>query len=246
MEINPEVQDAVNTALEFLQQGLTYKAMTLLNGLLADHPHNQDVAFGIGSVHAVKGEYEKAIQWFDKAIAIYPYSVESHYNKAVAYQKMLDLPNCIHAYQKVVEIGDPADDEVAQARSFIATITAGIWKTERLTLDAYLKSADLFNQAFEFMEQSEWQAALDGFHASAAINKRNSPCQGNIGLCHAYLGHKAQALAAFERALEIDPDYQPARSNREVVEKLEEGFPMMNLASKTINYAMETFREERE
>ena len=246
MEINPEVQAAVNAALEILQQGRTQKAMICLTELLVGHPHNHDVAFGIGAVHAVKGEHEKAIQWFDKAIGIYPYSVESHYNKAVAYQKMLDLPNCIHAYQKVVALGDPADPEVAQARSFITSIASGLWKAERITLDAYLESGDLFNQAFKFMEQSEWQAALDGFRASAAINKRNAPCQGNIGLCLAYLGRKAEALAALDRALEIDPDYEPARSNREVVEKLEEGIPMAGLASKTVNFAMDKLEEERQ
>ncbi len=246
MEINPEVQSAVNTALEFLQKGLTQKAMTLLTGLLDNHPRNHDVTFGIGVVHAFQEKHEKAIAWFDKAIAIYPYSVESHYNKAVAYQKMLDLPNCIRAYQKVVAIGDPADDEVGQARSFIASISAAIWKNERLTLEVYLDSSDLFNQAFESMERSEWQAALDGFHASAALNQRNAPCQGNMGLCYMYLGRKAEALAAFDRALEIDPGYQPARSNRIIVEKLEEGVPMSDIASKTVNYGMEKFEEERQ
>ncbi len=238
MEINPEVQDAVNNALELLQKGLTQKAMTLLTALLDEHPRNYDVAFGIGVMHAFQGKYEKSIVWFDKAIAIYPYSVGSHYNKAVSCQKLMDIPNCIRSYQKVVAIGDPEDNEVAQARSFIASIAAGIWKAERLTLDVFLESSDLFNQAFEYMERGEWQVALDIFRASAALNHRNAPCQGNMGLCLAYMGRKAEALAEIDCALEIDPDYQPARSNREVVEKSEEGIPMAmaNITYKTVNY----------
>ena len=157
----------------------------------------------------------------------------------------MDLPNCVRSYQKVVAIGDPNDPEVAKARSFISEISAGILKSEGIKLEAYLKSGDLFNQAFELMEGGDWQGALDGFRASAAINDRNAPCHGNMGLCHAHLGEKALALAELDRALEIDPDYQPARSNREVVDQMEEGSPLANTTFQRINYALDSLREQR-
>jgi tetratricopeptide (TPR) repeat protein len=243
IELNPELEKSVDNALVQLQRGNTQKAMTALTGLLHDHPHSHLVAFGIGCVHAAQGKHEESIQWFDKAIAIYPYLVEAHYNKAVAFQKLLDLPNCIHAYRKVVEFGEFSDPEVAQARSFIATISAGVLEKEGIGLDDYLTSGDLFSQAFESMGRSDFKAALEGFRASAAINERNAPCHGNMGLCHAYLGHKAEALAALDRALEIDPDYRPARENRKVVEKIEEGTPMTHTEFKSINYGFESFNE---
>lgn len=245
MEINPEVEKSVDNALVQLQRGNTQKAMTALTGLLHDHPRSHVVAFGIGCVHAAKGEHEESIQWFDKAIAIYPYLVEAHYNKAVAFQKLLDLPNCIRSYRKVVEFGEFSDPEVAQARSFIATISAGVLKKEGIGLDDYLRSSDLFNQAFESMERNDFKSAMEGFRASAAINEKNAPCNGNMGLCHAYLGHKAEAMAALDRALEIDPDYRPARENRKVVEKIEEGAPMTHAEFKSINYGLESFNEGR-
>ncbi len=243
IEINPELEKSVNKALDQAQRGNTQNAMTALTGLLHDHPCSHMVAFGIGCVHAAQGKHEESIQWFDKAIAIYPYLVEAHYNKAVAFQKLLDLPNCIRSYQKVVEFGEFSDPEVAQARSFIATISAGVLKEKGIKLDDYLKSSDLFNQAFESMERNDFEEALEGFRASAAINKRNAPCHGNMGLCHAYLGHKAEALAALDGALEIDPDYRPARENRKVVEKIEEGVPMTHAEFKSINYGFESFNE---
>ena len=243
IEISPELEKSVNMALDQAQRGQTQKAMTALTGLLHDHPHSHLVAFGIGCVHAAQGKLKESIQWFDKAIAIYPYSVESHYNKALAFQKLLDLPNCIRAYQKVVEFGEFSDPEVVQARFFIAAISSELLKKGGIKLDDYLTSGDLFNQAFKSMERSDFKEALEGFRASAAINERNAPCHGNMGLCHAYLGHKAEALAALDRALEIDPDYRPALENRKVIEKIEEGTPMADAEFKSINYGLESFNE---
>lgn len=241
MEINPEVQESVNKALDLLQRGWTARARAILTGLVHDHPRNHDVTFGIGVLHAVDEKHQEAIEWFDKAIAIYPYSVEAHYNKAVAFQKMLDLPNCVKSYQKVIEIGGPNDPEVAQARSIVAGFSATILENEGIKLELYLKSGELFSQAFGLMEAGDWQGALDGFRASSAINDRNAPCHGNMGLCHAYLGQKSLALSELDRALEIDPDYEPARSNREVASRMEEGRPLSDSTFKTINYGLEDY-----
>jgi tetratricopeptide (TPR) repeat protein len=44
-----------------------------------------------------------------------------------------------------------------------------------------------------------------------------------MGICYAKLGNKEAALAAFEKALEIDPDYEPAIRNKAATEELNEG-----------------------
>lgn len=245
MEVNDEVQNAVNDAMDMTQRGKTREAMAVLTGLLPAHPLHHDIPYGIGVVHAVKGEYEESIKWFDRAISIYPYSIESYYNRAVSYQKLLDVPNCIRSYQKVISIGPASDPEVAKARSFVEKMAASILKNEGVALDAYLLSGDKFNQAFELMERGDWQGALAGFRASAAINNRTAPCHGNMGLCHAQLGQKAEALVELARALKIDPRYQPALSNRKLVEQMEEGRPLENTEFKRVNHAMENFLKKR-
>lgn len=246
MEVNDEVSDAVNGALEAAQRGRFQYAMDMLTDLLPEHPQHHDVAYGIGVIHALKREYEESIRWFDKAIAINPYRIETHYNKAVSHQKLLEIPNCVRSYQRVVEIGPSDDPEVAQARSFIETLASSIKRNQGISLDAYLRSGDKFNQAFELMERGDWRGALVGFRASAAINDRNAPCYGNMGICHGHLGHKAEALAALDRALEIDPDYQPAVSNRKLMEKMEEGILLANTTFQSVNYALDSLREEQQ
>ena len=242
VEINPELTEKINNVLDSAQRGNDRKAMDILTGLLREHPHNHEVAFGIGFVHASRNEFEKAVEWFDKAIAIYPYSTEAYFNKAVAHRMLAEIPDCIRAYRKVVAMGDPAAREVVDSRKFLAELTKMIGETAGIPLDEFLEAADHFDRSFALMEKGKYQEALEGFQASAAINERNPSCHGNTGLCYASLGQKANALAEFERALEIDPKYLPAIGNRKVVEKMTEGTPLENVTHQSINSALEDYR----
>jgi len=245
MEVSPEVQDAVNGALDEARRGKFQSAMDTLAALLRDHPRHHDVPYAIGTVHALQGKYEESIIWFDRAIGIHPYSIEAHYNKAVSYQKLLDIHNSIRSYRKVVAIGPANDPEVVKARSILERMAAIISENEGVSLDAYLRSGDKFNEAFGLMEGGDWAGALKGFRASAALNDGNAPCHGNMAICLAHLGHKAEALAEIDRALDIDPHYEPARSNREIFERMTEGKPLENVRYASINSSKENVLKNR-
>jgi tetratricopeptide (TPR) repeat protein len=245
LEVNPEVDNAVNTALEIAQQGEPSVARACLLSLWPQHPRSYALAFGMGVTYAIQGTHNKALEWFDQAIAINPYGIEAHYNKACAHQKQYELVECARAYQKVITLGSPDDLEVSQARSFIADMTKTIFKHEGLLLEDYLISNEHFNHAFELMENNEWQRALKSFRASAALHERNASCHGNMGICLAHLGQKAAALAELNRALEINPSYEPALSNRLLVEAMQEGHPMKNIPTQSTNYTLEDFLKKK-
>lgn len=240
-ESNPEVEEAVNSAMELAERGKTNEAWTALTKLLSDHPDNHLVCYGMGTLHAISGDFKESINWFDKAISTFPYFVEAHYNKAVSYQKLFDVGNAIRAYRKVVELGDSNDTPAKQSRSFLDSIAASIHQSDGIDLDSYIESQSEFDHAFKLMEQRDWSGALAGFRASAVKNYRNAPIHGNMGLCLAQLGHKAQAFAEFDRALEIDPQYLPAVTNRAVVESMEEGIPLNVARFKRVEFSKEQF-----
>jgi tetratricopeptide (TPR) repeat protein len=241
VELNPEVEEAVNTAMELAERGKTNEAWTVLTKLLGEHPDNHLVCYGMGTLHAISGDFKESIKWFDKALSTFPYFVEAHFNKAVSYQKLFDVGNAILAYRKVLELGDPSDTPAKQARSFLDGMAASIYQSDGIDLDSYIESQFEFDRAFKLMEQRDWSGALAGFRASAAKHDRNAPVHGNMGLCLAQLGHKAQALAEFDRALEIDPEYLPAATNRVIAESMEEGIPLNVAEFKRVEFGKERF-----
>ncbi len=245
-EIDPEVERAVNAALELAQQGAVEKAWPMINRLHREHPRNHTVYYAMGTLHALQEEYDKAGQCFDQAIEIFPYMIEAHFNRAVMFQKQLDVKNAIRAYRKVVEIGPPDDSDVRKARSFIDDMENTIRANEGVDLDVYLETMDEFDRAFERFRRGEWSPALAGFRAVAAKTERNAPTHGNMGLCLAQLGRKAEALAEIDRALEIDPDYQPARINRAAIEAMEEGIPLQAAGGVEVEYNKQRVQHGRE
>jgi len=144
--------------------------------------------------------------------------------------------NTIEAFKEVIAIGDPKDSTVKQARNFIEEIEKNILKTNGIDLNTYLECQEKFDEAFSCMKKQEWQKAIDGFKACLIKNKKHPQSYGNMGLCYGFLGQKAKALAAFDRALEIDPAYEPAILNRTAVESLEEGEKLEGTKMDTIEY----------
>jgi tetratricopeptide (TPR) repeat protein len=246
VELNPTVEAAVDSAMGLAERGKTNEAWTALTQLLGEHSDNHHVCYGMGTLHAISGDFKESIKWFDKAISAFPYFVEAYFNKAVSHQKLFDIGNAVRAYRKVLELGDPGDTPAQQARSFLDSMAAFIPQNDGIDLDGYIESQFEFDRAFKLMEQGDWSGALAGFRASAKKHDRNAPIHGNMGLCLAQLGHKAQALAEFDRALEIDPQYLPAVTNRVIAESMEEGTPLKGAAFKTVEFAKEQFLARRQ
>ena len=241
IELNPEVEEAVNAAMDLAEGGNVKSAWDTLTRLLREYPQDHMVCYGMGTLLAMKGEHTEAVRYFDLAIAIYPYLAEAHFNKAVACQKILDIAGAVRAYRKVVEVCEPNDTLVRRAQSFLVDIAKVIRRSDGVDLDSYLVSQEVFDRAFVFMEQGDWLRALTGFRASAAKNDRNAPTHGNLGLCLAKLGRKAEALAELDRAVEIDSCYEPAKINRVAVEQMEEGRPMEVAELKTVHFNRDEF-----
>jgi len=222
-EINEEVEDAVDHALTQVGKGDIEKGEFIITELEKKHPRNHNVLYGLGVVHAFKEQHDKAIEYFNKAISIFPFLLEAHFNKGIAYQQKLDIGNMIKSFKEVIAIGDPDDNIVKMAKTSIFEMEQSILKNSGIDLDMYIRSQEEFNEAFSSMEKQEWQNAIDGFNNCLSKNKEHPQSYGNIGICYGHLGKINLALAAFDNALKIDPDYEPALINKLIVESLKEG-----------------------
>ena len=205
-EIDEEAEQAVDKALILAEKGKIAPAWQAMQDLLREHPRNHMVCYGLGTLHALKGEHHEAIQWFDRATAIFPYFVEAHFNTAVAYQKQLDVGNAIRAYRKVVQVGDPADDVVRKAQSFVNDMAKVIRENEGVDLDTYLESQAGVRPGF--CADGEGRLAERAGRIRAAPPRLTGMRRPTATWSPSrQVRRKAEALAELDRALEINPDY---------------------------------------
>ena len=235
-EINPEVEDTVNEGLRLVEKGDIEKGEAIISNLIKGHPRSHVVYYGLGVVHAFKKQHDEAIKYFDRAIDIFPYFVEAHYNKAIAYKEKLQIANTIKSFKEVVAIGDPEDEIVKDARDFLRKIEQQVKKTDGIDLEIYAECQEKFDKAISYMEKQEWAKALDGFKDVLNKHKRHTQSYGNMGICYFRLGEREQALAALDKALEIDPAYEPAIINRIAFGYSEEDKNNRQSELKSINY----------
>jgi len=218
--LDEEIDGKVNDALGLIEMGFIDKGAVIIEGLITRYPNYHTVHFGMGIVHAFRKQYDGAIRCFKRALDIFPYFLDAQFNLAVSYQKKLDPGNAIKAYQKVVEIGSSDDDIVRQAQDFLSGMEENIRKEQGVGLEAYLKCMDIFEKACDYMEEEKWEKAITCFKDCLNIVTNHYQSYGNMGLCYAKLGQRSQAISALDRAIEINPGYEPAIVNRKMIASL--------------------------
>ena len=140
VEINEEVENAVEDALSFVERGDISKGEEIVRELQIQYPRNHMVNYGIGVVNALKGQYDDAIKYFTRATDIFPYFIEAHFNKAVAYKSKFDIKNMVGSFKEVILIGDPHDDMVQKANSFVTELEQQIMATNNITLEQFFQA----------------------------------------------------------------------------------------------------------
>lgn len=238
-KIDPEVDKAVDNALLFVENGNIAKGEELLTGLIEKYPDFYIVQYGIGTVQAMKGNYSDSIVHFDKCLEIFPYFVEAWFNKGASYKNLLDVGNAIKSFQKVIELGNREDHFVNTAHEFLRDMGASIFRDTGLSLDLYIHSMEEFDEAFSKMHNREYELAIVGFQKVLSLNKNHAQSFGNLALCYSFLGKKQQALLAFDKALEIDPKYEPALKNKAILLSLKDEEKMPNNQIETVEYYKE-------
>lgn len=239
MRVDPEADEAVDQALAMIESGDRLGGESIVADLLKKHPDLHTVQYAMGVALAMKGQYDESIKHFNKATEIFPYFAEAWFNKGMSYQKQLKVEEAIRAFRKVIELGEPADEFVQYATNTVNDIEKQLREKDGITLDDYLKSKEQFDEAFSMMQKRHWQQALDAFQTVIALNPSHPQTYGNMGICYAQLGRKQEALATLDKALELDPGYEPALLNREIVASLGEGEKLPDDRFNSVEYYKE-------
>lgn len=184
---------------------------------------------------AMQEKYTEAIEYLKKAVDIFPVFTEAYYNLAIAYKSIYDIANMVRTLRKVINLAEPGTEYYDNARSLIQVMEQSMREKGGAGLEAFINGQDEFDRAFELMQKGEWKRAIKGFERSIRWSPDVPQPYGNMGICYAKLGEKQLALSAFDKALDIDPDYELARMNKQSTEQIKEGEPLP-VEMKSIRY----------
>lgn len=220
--INPALDRECDRALVLAESGDVDGAEGLLMAIHEKYPNYHTVQYGMGVCCVLQERTKEGIEYFKRAIEIFPYFTEAHFNLAMAYKKLFKLPEAVRAYREVIEIGN--DEELVSEAKRVLENLESLVREDHESLDAYIRDMETFETAYTSMQKREFLTAIKLFNRVLSVNPKHVQSWGNMGLAYACLGHKSRAIECFDKALEIDPAYELALVNRTlVVREMEEG-----------------------
>ena len=183
------------------------------NGLIAGIYYNQGTAYG------AKGEHDRAILDYDKAIQIDPRFALAYYNRGVAYEAKGKYDRAILDYDRAIQI----DPRFALAYCSRGNVYLEKGEYDRAILD-YDRAIQIDprdthaynNRGSAYYKKGEHDRAILDYDRAIQIDPRDAEAYNNRGAAYAYgaKGEHDRAILDFTKAIENDARHAKAYCNR--------------------------------
>jgi len=220
--LKPEVDEECDRILSVVESGHPSRGEREMRELYQKYPNYHTVLYGMGVCYVLQDKFEEGIEFFKRAVHIFPYLTEAHFNMAMAYIKLGDIGGVVRAFREVIRVGE--DEElVSMARRRLADLERETVQLTGLSLETFLNNSEIYRKAFSALENREFNSAISLFRRVLATDPKHVQSWGNLGLAYAGTGERGKALECLDKALGLDPEYEVAAVNRIAIEKLKEG-----------------------
>lgn len=202
-------------------------ALKLYDGAVAAMPAYPEGHFNRAVALAALERNEEALAAYGKAIALNPRYGDAYLNAGLAHHKLGQLEKAVAAFRKTVELSpnDPRGPYnlgvclqeslpgADAARRAALTAEATVAFERALALDPG-SAAVLYGFATLHSENGDHARAAALVEAALRVRPEWSDAWNNLGNHYEGLGRRAEAVAAFDRALALDPRNMGAVVNR--------------------------------
>jgi len=246
-ELRPDLDDEVDHLMARLESGEGRAVEADIQALLEEHPRYHMTHYAMGTYLAtVVKDSLQAIPYFERAVQILPPFAQAHFNLGSAAMQAGDAAKAVTAFRAAVRYSKGGDGIAELARTQLDFLERLLLKDSTFpTLDAYLANAKMFDEAFVCLARQDFEKAAELFNRVLGGNPKHVQSFGNLALAYAGLGKRAAAMECFDRALALDPGYEPAIINRRNVARMREGEPFIPDGIQETYYYAEKLRREK-
>jgi tetratricopeptide (TPR) repeat protein len=178
---------------------------------------DDSVYYVLGIAYGKKGEYDKAITSYKKAIEINTIHDEAYNNMGIAYRNKGEYDKAIASYEKAIKI-NPEKDEAYYNNMGIVYSNKGKYDK---AIASYEKAIEINpekdeaynNMGFSYANKGEYDKAITSYKKAIEINPKKDEAYNNMGSAYYEKGEYDKAIASYKKAIEINPKYDSAYNN---------------------------------
>ncbi len=196
----------------------------ILRQIPPDVPERADAYNLMGNAYGMLQQFEESYQAYTKALAIVQNEAYAWYNRAIACRYTLRMGQSLLDLERAVELegaGKMAEkfaEELSVARSLVKSELE--LRGPDFTLEDLVEQQEWYQKGLQASTERHWEEAIQAFQRSIEMGDCLPSPHGNVGMCLIMLRRYEEAGQALQRALEIDPKYEFARKNLQILEEV--------------------------
>ena len=207
----------LDAGVEHLARGHTRRARTRLERYVAAHPEDPEGRTQLGECLFDLGETDAGIRHFAAAARLASDDPLAYWNLAHA-AKRADKPGACYLalieYLRARDRRHGAKERARDARDYMKVFEDLIrHEHPTVTPQLFARGEELFDRACEHVEAQRFDDAVTTFEAVLKLVPSHYAAWGNLAVAYLGLGRHDDAERCLEKALELRPDYEPARHN---------------------------------
>ncbi len=185
---------------------------------LVNNPKQKSVIYSNrGNAYSDKGDKDRAIQDYDKAIELNPQNADAFNNRGVVYRNKGDKDRAIQDYDKAIEL-NPQHAEVFYNRG----VTYSDKGDKDRAIQDYDKAIELNpqhaeafnNRGVAYSDKGDKDRAIQDYAKAIELNPQNAKAFNNCGNAYRGKGDPDRAIQDYDKAIELNQQDVGAFNNR--------------------------------
>ncbi len=213
-EIDPTLGEAwQNLGALAEREGDYARALRNYEAGLKHDPDNGDLVVGVIGALRKMGRGDEAIARAKEALREHANNINVYNNLGLVYIDQGKVDLALFIYQRALQFIDGADNNALihanLGRVYLLQDKTALARAEferALELDPNLVPALMF-LAQLYMDKRDWESASGLLERARALEPDNAAILVNLGICYRGLGRFEDARRAYDKALDVNPDF---------------------------------------